>query len=372
MGPDAANAGFRGARRKRPVTIKDVAQLSGVSAATVTRALQGHPRVRLSTRERVEEAARRLGYRPDHAARALVTGMSQTIGLLVPTIRDSYWAEVAAGIEPTAAEAGFGVLIASGYGDPVRAEQTLHVLLGNRVDGIIVTASAGVAEPRLARAMELPTVVVGLDPPVGTLELEGARSAPIHTLVEAAEGHRLGAGLSQVGLDDLDAGRLAAQHLVELGHRRIAFMAGPPTLATVLRAGGVRSALEEAGLALSGVFSGGDTVQQGRDAGLQLLAGQRDFTAVVAFNDLLATGVTRAARTLGLDVPGQLSVVGFDDVVLASLVEPALTTVRAPKHEMGARATELLLGQMQGGAESRRELLQGSLVVRDSTAPPPR
>lgn len=353
------------------MTIRDVAQLSGVSAATVTRALQGHPRVRLSTRERVEDAARRLGYRPDHAARALVTGMTQTIGLLVPTIRDPYWTEVAAGIEPAAAEAGFGVLIASGYGDPVRATRTLDVLLGNRVDGVIVTADAGVAEPRLAQSMELPTVVVGLDPPVGNLELEGARSAPLESLLEAADRHRQGTLLSQVGFDDLGAGRLAARHLVELGHRRIAFLAGPPTLGTVLRVGGVRDVVESAGLSLSGVFSGGDTVEEGRAAGLELLSDRPDFTAILTFNDLAATGLMRAARSLGIDVPAELSVVGFDDVALASLIEPALTTIRAPKQEMGARATELLLAQMNGDGEIRREMLDGQLVVRDSTAPPP-
>ncbi|HWD64205.1 MAG TPA: LacI family DNA-binding transcriptional regulator [Solirubrobacteraceae bacterium] len=348
-----------------------MAQLSGVSAATVTRALQGHPRVRLSTRERVEDAARRLGYRPDHAARALVTGMTQTIGLLVPTIRDPYWAEVAAGIEPAAAQAGFSVLIASGYGDPVRAGQTLDVLLGNRVDGVIVTADAGVAEPRLAEATELPTVVVGLDPPVGELELAGARSAPIQSLLQAAERHRQATDLSQVGFDDLGAGRLAAQHLVELGHRRIAFLAGPPTLATVLRVGGVRDVLESAGLSLSGIFSGGDSVKQGHAAGLELLGAEHDFTAILTYNDLAATGLMRAARQLGVDVPGQLSVVGFDDVVLASLIEPALTTVRAPKQEVGARATELLLAQMNGEGEVTCEMLGGELVARDSTAPPP-
>ena len=215
------------------MTIKDVAQLSGVSAATVTRALQGHPRVLPATRERVESAATRLGYRPDHAARTLVTGMSRTIGLLVPTIRDPYWAEVAAGIEPRAAEDGFAVLIASGYGDPVRAGQTLEVLLGNRVDGIILTTSAGVPEPRLTQEVGMPTVVVGHDPPVGDLELEGARSAPIATLVEAGRRHRQAARLPHVGFDDVNAGELATRHLIELGHRRIAFLAGPPTLATL-------------------------------------------------------------------------------------------------------------------------------------------
>lgn len=362
---------LRAPRRRRPVTIKDVAQLSGVSAATVTRALQGHPRVLPETRARVQDAATRLGYRPDHAARSLVTGISRTIGLLVPTIRDPYWAEVAAGIEPRAAEDGFAVLIASGYGDPVRAGQTLEVLLGNRVDGIIVTTSAGVAEPRLAQAMGLPTVVVGLDPPVGSLELEGARLAPVPTLLEAGQRHRVEARLSHVGFDDVDAGEIAARHLIELGHRRIAFMAGPSTLATVLRIAGVRTVLEQAGLKLGLVSYGGDTFEQGCEAGLDLLRGERDFTAIIAFNDLVAAGVARAARTLGIEVPGELSVVGFDDIMLARLFEPALTTVRAPKYEMGARAADLLFEHMGRESQMHWELLRGSLVVRDSTAPPP-
>ena len=361
-------AGLSPARRR--VTIKDVAQLSGVSAATVTRALQGHPRVLPETRARVQSAASRLGYRPDHAARALVTGISRTIGLLVPTIRDPYWAEVAAGIEPRAADEGFAVLIASGYGDPVRAGQTLEVLLGNRVDGIIVTTSAGVAEPQLTEAMGLPTVVVGLDPPVGTLELEGARSAPVETLLDAGERHRQRARVSHVSFDDVRAGEIAAQHLIDLGHRRIAFLAGPSTLATVLRIAGVRTVLEEVGLTLRSLSYGGDTFEQGCAAGLALLGGERDFTAVVAFNDLLAAGLVRAARTLGIDVPGELSVMGFDDIALAGLVEPALTTIRAPKFEMGERAAELLLLQIETDAGMRLERLRGTLVVRESTAPP--
>jgi DNA-binding LacI/PurR family transcriptional regulator len=322
------------------------------------------------TRARVADAASRLGYRPDHAARALVTGISRTIGLLVPTIRDPYWAEVAAGIEPRAAEDGFAVLIASGYGDPVRAGQTLEVLLGNRVDGIIVTTSAGVDEPRLTQAMGLPTVVVGLDPPVGTLELEAARLAPIPTLLDAGRRHRRGARLSHVGFDDVNAGELAAQHLIELGHRRIAFLAGPATLATILRIAGVRKVLEQVGLTLSSVSYGGDTFEEGRAAGLEMLGGDRNFTAVIAFNDLLGAGVARAGRTLGVDVPGEVSVLGFDDITLARLFEPPLTTVRAPKYEMGARAAELLFEHMASDVAMHWELLRGSLVVRESTAAP--
>jgi LacI family transcriptional regulator len=124
-------------------------------------------------------------------------------------------------------------------------------------------------------------------------------------------------------------------------------------------------------MSLKAVRFGGDTIEQGREVALELLGGERDFTAVVAFNDLAATGVIRAARTLGIEVPRQLSIVGFDDIRLASLVDPALTTVRAPMHEMGARATQLLFEHMEGDPELRWELLRGDLVVRDSTAPPP-
>ena len=323
MAPDSPQGpSLRRTRRRRPVTIKDVAQLSGVSAATVTRALQGHPRVLPSTRARVEDAVRRLGYRPDHAARRLVTGVSRTIGLLVPTIRDPYWAEVAAGIEPRAAEEDFAVLIASGYGDAVRAERTLDVLLGNRVDGIIVTTSAGVAEPRLAQGIGLPTVVVGFDPPVGTLELEGARSAPIATLLEAGERHRLGARSSHVSFDDVNAGEIAAQHLIELGHRRIALMAGPPTLATVLRIAGVRTVIEQAGLSLCSVSTA--ATRSNRDAPQRWICSATTGTSRRSLRSTIWwLAVWSRGSRVGRRRPGQVSIVGFDDIPLASLLEPA-------------------------------------------------
>jgi DNA-binding LacI/PurR family transcriptional regulator len=132
----------------------------------------------------------------------------------------------------------------------------------------------------------------------------------------------------------------------------------------------VRTILEQTGLTLSSVSYGGDTFEQGCAAGVDLFRNDREFTAIIAFNDLLAAGVVRAARTLGIDVPGQVSVVGFDDITLAGLLEPALTTVRAPKYEMGARAMELLFEHMRSEGRMHWELLSGSLVVRESTAPP--
>jgi DNA-binding LacI/PurR family transcriptional regulator len=351
------------------VTIKDVARLSGVSAATVTRALQGHPRVLEATRLRVEEAAQELGYRPDHIARALVTGTSRTIGLLIPTVSDPYWAEVAEGIEQRAAEEDFSVLFASAHGNPSRAEKMLDVFLGKRVDGVVVTASAG-AEFTVLDGTSAPAVVVGWDPPVAPAEVERAAGASVVALLDE-EGRRAGAPIPHVAFDDVGAGRIAARHLLELGHRRIAFLGGPATLAALLRLLGARAVLEQAGVSLESAALGADALEDGRVAAVGLLQSEPRPTALVAFNDLVGVGALHAAHSLGLAVPGELSVIGFDDIALAGFVEPGLTTVRQPKREMGARAIDLLLSVMRHAPSPGGDRLAGSLVLRGSTAPPP-
>ncbi len=349
------------------MTIKDVAGLSGVSAATVTRALQGNPRVLPETRQRVVDAAAKLGYRPDHAARTLVTGLSRTIGLLIPAIGDSYWAEVAEGVEERAAERDFAVIFGSGHGDPVRAARMLDVFYGKRVDGIVVATSAGVTAPSLEAASDVPAVFVGWDPPVAPELVDQAATEPPQPLVARLERRR--ARISHVAFDDREAGELAATHLLELGHRRIAFLGGPATLATPLRLLGGRVALATAGLDFARVLTGADTYEDARVAAKALLGERSRPTAVVAFNDIVAVGVIRAARELGVSVPGDVSVVGFDDILLAGLVEPPLTTVRQPKRELGALALDLLLRALEDGGSTARERLRGTLVERGSTAP---
>lgn len=371
MDAERAGSSARHTRRsrshRRTVTIKDVAQLSGVSAATVTRALQGYPRVRPETRRRVVDAAARLGYRPDHAARTLVTGMSRTIGLLIPTIGDSYWAEVAEGIEQRAAELDFSVLLGSGHGDVLRASRMLDVFYSKRVDGIVVATSAGAAGPVLGAATQTPAVIVGWDPPVAAKVIAQAATDPPRQLVARLRRRR--ARLAHVAFDDSGAGELAVSHLLDLGHQRIAFLGGPATLATALRLVGGRRRLADAGLDFEHVLTGADTYEDARAAARELLGRAPGPTAVVAFNDTVAVGVIRTSRELGIAVPRELSVVGFDDIPLAELVDPALTTVRQPKRELGAHALDLLIGLLEDGAVARRERLSGELVERASTAP---
>ena len=358
----------RGSRRSS-VTIRDVASLSGVSPATVTRALQGHPRVLSETRTRVLEAVAELGYRPDHAARTLVTGLSQTIGLLIPAIGDSYWGAVAQGAERRAAEHEFSVIFGSGDGDPVRAAHMLDVFLGKRVDGLAVATSAGADQRALRAVADIPTVIVGWDPPVATEVIDRAASEPPGPLA-AKLARRSARGLPYVSFDDRRAGEVAAAHLLELGHRRIAFLGGPATLATALRLVGGRVALEAGGRDFASVLTGFDSYDGAFTAAMQLLTRGPRATAIVCFNDVVAVGTIRAARRLGIAVPDELSVVGLDDIPIAELLEPPLTTVRQPMRDLGARAVDLLLAALQEGEPSRRSRLSGELIERASTAPP--
>jgi LacI family transcriptional regulator len=365
---DPGRAAARSTRRT--TTIKDVALLSGVSAATVTRALQGHPRVRPTTRGRVEDAAERLGYRPNHIARTLVTGSSKTIGLLIPTTSDRYWAEVVVGIEQRAAESGFSVLLGSSQGDRERSDRMLELFLGKRVDAIVATAAAGVDDRWLEEGPGPPVVVVGWDPPVEPHDLDVARSLPAAPALAAAQ-RRSGYDGLHVSFDDVDGAGAAIRHLVEVGHREIAILAGPPVLSSVLRVLGARLALGRAGLQPVAVVPCDDTLEGGRAAAKEVLTTVRP-TALLAYNDLVAIGALRAAHALGIGVPGETSIVGVDDIDVAAFVEPPLTTVRQPKQEMGARAVDLLLERLADGSRVlRSEFLRGDVLVRSSTGRPP-
>jgi LacI family transcriptional regulator len=356
---------------QRPVTIRDVARLSGVSIATVTRTFQSSPRVRPETSARVRAAAERLGYRPDAVAQALVTGRSQTIGLLVPSLLQAYWDELADAIEHRAGELGYSVVLASSRGEPDRERAMLDLLLGRRLDGMIVGGVSG--DPHSwpsAESRRPPLVLIDWDSTPQWDLLEDLRDAPLtKRLWRLPEQTVPGDWVAHLSHDDVAAARLITQHLIDLGHREIGFVAGPPVRTCLLRLLGVRSALEDAGLTLRYTQAAQDNFECSRLAGAEALSMPSPPTALVCYSDVVAIGIMRAAHDLGLSVPRDVSITGFDDIEIASYVDPQLTTIQTLKLELGELALDLLLNPPSDGADKQRRLM-GTLVVRGSTAPP--
>ncbi len=330
--------------RKTP-TVKDVAVEAGVSVGTVSRVIAGEAAVRPALREKVNEAITKLGYRPNVTARALRTSKTDVIGLVVPDITNPFLAQLAASVERAALEAGHMVMLASSHED-LEAEQS-HILafLDRSVRGIIVVASNGNSELKI----DAPVPIISLDRRFGSYPL--------------------------VSTDHAQAASLVVDHLYELGHRRIAYIAGPPeTEAGRMRQKGFVTRvqqLSEAGDKIElEIVSGRFDYESGERAARGLLAreaGDRP-TAIAAASDQQAIGALRAARDFKVDVPDELSVTGFDDITLAKLVVPRLTTVRQPTERLAARAVERLLNQ---NSSHEDEMVEGSLIVRRSTGPAP-
>jgi DNA-binding LacI/PurR family transcriptional regulator len=353
------------------VTIKEIAAASGVSIATVTRALQGHPRVRPETRARVQEAAEALGYRPNDAARTLATGASNAIGLLLPSIGDRYWGEVVAGIESGADRAGFSVLLATSHGDTARSRRMLDVLLAKRVDGFLVASRREVEEALEQAPLPVPVVRIGPDGELDAADLATACELPPSELASWLERRGLDTPPEGVtAFDDVDAATIAVEHLAGLGHQRIAFVGASTRRSAALRVVGFRESAQRVGAESADVVASPDSLEESDRVSRELLAGRSRPTAVVAYDDMVAIGVIRAAHALGLRVPEQVSVVGIDDIDVAAFIEPPLTTVRQPKHELGRRAADALLTVLHGGAMPVGQAVRGELMLRGSTARP--
>ena len=330
----------------RSVTTHDVARRAGVSQATVSLVLSGNPRARVAqaTRERVLEAAEELGYRPNILARGLVRGKSYAIGVVVPDLTNPFYLDVVTGAQRVAAEAGYAVL----PGDTRESTPIRHLeaLRARQVDGVIIDGVGAAALPHDALS-DLKVVVVD----------EPSERWP------------------GVASDALAAGRLAAEHLVGLGHRRVAFI-GPATNVHGfrMRERGFFQALRSAGIGLPHEWlrRTPPTVGGGLAAMKALLAGNRP-TAVFCANDLIAMGALKAALKAGVDVPRELSLIGCDDIEMASVVTPELTTVAIPARELGARAARLLIRQLDGQDVSTRpgKPLPVRLVRRATTAAAP-
>jgi len=330
----------------RPVTAHDVARAAGVSQATVSLVLGGNPRARIAaaTREKVLKAAEELGYRPNILARGLVRGRSYALGVIVPDLANPFFLDVVRGIERVAADEGYAVLLCDAR--DTGATRHLEALRARQVDGVILDASG---------ADSLPDDVV----------------TDLNVVVADRPTDRF----PGVASDAEAAGRLAAEHLLGLGHREVALI-GPASEehAFRMRERGFAKALRAAGAALPStrLRRAPATVAGGEAAMRALLAakGPRP-TGVFCANDLVALGALRACAAAGVRVPEEMSVVGCDDIEMARVVTPELTTVAVPARELGARAARLLLRQIEGKPETRPgKLLPVKLMPRGTTAPP--
>jgi LacI family transcriptional regulator len=338
------------AAERRSPRLKDVADLAGVHVSTASRALNERTArlVNADTLERVRQAASQLGYRVNGMARALKMRRSLSIGMIVPDITNPFFPPAVRGAEDVLDQAGFSLLIASTDNDPVKARRQVAAMLESQVDGMLLA---------MARRE---------DSLVDELRAGGTPLVLVNRTIERG-------GVTAVVPDDYNGELQAVEHLHTLGHRRIGFVAGPLfTSNAARRLASFGQAIQRLGLP-DGGRAEADSFDEtaGRRAGAVLLKENPDTTAVIAGNDLLAIGVIEAAAERGLACPRDLSVVGFNDMRLASRVSPPLTTVRVPEYDVGTRAAELLLTLIADpGRRPETVLISGELIVRASTAPP--
>jgi DNA-binding LacI/PurR family transcriptional regulator len=334
----------------RHISIKDVARAAKVSHPTVSRALRYSPLVNQDTAERIRQIASRMGYWPNAVARGLVTKRTGTIGVVVTTIADPFIGEVVSGVEEIANDHGYSVFLANSNADPAREIKVVQSFQERRVDGILVAASrVGALYVPLLSQLKVPIVLINNQHP----------DEFVHSVL----------------IDNVTASVKAVQHLIQLGHRRIAYMGDQFGFhSDTERFAGYRQALALADIPFLPelVVHGDGKPEGGGLAMVKLLALPELPTAVFCYNDMSAIGALSRIRAHGLRVPDNISLVGFDDLFIASYIDPPLTTVRQPKQPMGRMAMEIMLKLLSEGHHETIIRMQGELVVRGSTAPPSR
>lgn len=334
-------------RRHHVPTLDDVARAAGVSAMTASRALRGVAEVHPRTRERILRHAEAIGYRPHRWARSLVSRRSWVVGIVIPDISHSYFAEITAGIEKAPEMADYDLLLCHSRMDPVRERAEINMLLESRVDGLIVASEQDATMFRALREQRVPFVLID-------------RYFPRHRL-------------PSVRVDDRAVGRLATEYLLRLGHERVAHIHGPKVSTARLRYEGYRDALRRHRLPGRREWVAGATfdVAGGRAAMHSLLRQSPPPTAVFAANDASAIGAIVACREAGLRVPEDLSVVGAGNIEGYEHPIPFLTTIDWPRQELGQRAAQLLSALMAQPAHLPGDVVFApKLLVRQSTAPP--
>lgn len=340
-------------------TILDVARLADVSPSTVSNLLNGRAeRMKPSTKARVQAAITQLGYRPNLAARGLKAGSAPFIGLIVPSVANPFFGIFARYVEEVAFESGHRVLLGNSRRDPDREKSYAEELWGYGVRGMILGSSPQDYQ-HMAELFELGLQVVAFERPS-----------------QVTDQYQM----DSVGVDNVQGAYLAVSHLISLGHRRIGFVSG--SIRSVNRHDrfdGYRKALREAGISFDEAlvwqgesdidFGDAETMQMGRRGARELLQQDNPPSAFFAINDMVAFGAYAGARELGIQIPNQLSIVGFDDIALAEIVDPPLTTVRQPIEEIARYAVEQLLNRLQGETANSNghNALPPQLIIRSST-----
>ena len=330
-------------------TMKDVAQLAGVSTATVSRALMNPEKVSVSTRKRVETAVLEAGYSPNTLARNLRRNESKTIITIVPDICDPYFAEIIRGIEDAAVENDYLVLLGDSGQQKKRESSFVNLVFTKQADGMLL---------------------LGTDHPFDVSKPEQKNLPPMVMACEFAPELEL----PTVHIDNLTSAFEAVNYLAQLGHKRIAQISGPTTATLCkFRQQGYQQALRRAGVSMNPAYStvGDFTFEAGAQAVRQLLALPEQPTAIFCHNDAMAIGAIQEAKKLGLRVPQDLSIVGFDDIQFAQYCDPPLTTISQPRYEIGRQAMLMMLDLLKGNdVQAGSRLLEAKLIVRGSTAPP--
>ena len=334
------------------VTVKDVALAAGVSQATAARALGDYGYVSHAARTTVDEAARRLGYRRHAVARALASNVTFTVGLVVSDIENPFFAAAARGLSDVLEPAGYTILLANSDEDLAREERLVEAFRSRRVDGLVVVPSVASATAHLGDLV--------------------AAGVPLVLFDRAVRGLKVDVVL----VDNKQGARTAVEHLVRLGHRRIGLVSDQPEISSSAeRIEGYRAGIAAAGIPWDDrlISLTGSTQADGYRGAKVLLEARRPPSAIFTANNMMSVGTLLALRDLGLRIPQDVALVGFDDFEWTTLIEPPLTAVRQPVYQIGHHAGERLLARLQGDVSPPRRIrLPTEFVVRGSCGELPR
>ncbi len=330
---------------RRAPTMEDVAREAGVSRALVSLVMREQPNVSEARRQRVLDAATRLGYRPNAMARSLASRRTRTVGVILDDLRNPFFAEIAGGVEELASRLGYQLLLGAGGRQARRERTALATLLEYRVDGIILVSPRMRGPDIAAAASEVPLVIVGRQ----------VRSVDADFVL----------------IDEAHGTELVLNHLFELGHERIAHVDGGKGAGGPQRRTAYLRGMQLRRLGGHARVIHGDFTEEAGTKAANVLLGDPDLpTAVFAANDMVAAGLLGGFDRAGVEIPNDLSIVGYDNISIAHLAHVALTTVDQPRTEMGRLALELLLDRIDNRRPSVTRLLEPTLVVRSTTAPP--